>query len=142
MNDALMRGDEIKRLLPQRAPILMVETLYSATETEAETGLTLAVDNMFIVNGRFREPGLVEHIAQSASALAGYNAYKKNLPAPIGYIGEVKKCKILRLPEAGDELRTRLQIVSEVNGVSLLKADTLVDGEVIATTNMKIFIEA
>ncbi|MBR1632018.1 MAG: beta-hydroxyacyl-ACP dehydratase [Paludibacteraceae bacterium] len=136
-----MSGKEIERLLPQRPPILMIDQLIEATEHEARTALTIVQNNIFCVDNNFREPGIIEHIAQSASALAGYNALCQSQPAPVGYIGEVKKFHINRLPKAGDTLQTHLQIVSEVNGVSLLKAETMVETELIASGQLKIFIE-
>lgn len=139
--EPLFVGEGIKRLIPQRAPIMMVDTFFSATDTEANTGLTILPDNFFVSEGKFREPGLIEHIAQSASAFAGYNCYKDNKPAPIGYIGEVKKCVINRLPNAGETLHTHIQILSEVMNVSLLAAETRSGEEVIATCRMKISIQ-
>jgi 3-hydroxymyristoyl/3-hydroxydecanoyl-(acyl carrier protein) dehydratases len=136
-----IKGEGIKELIPQRFPIMMVDTFYGATDTEADTGLTVADDNMFCSDGFFMEPGLVEHIAQSASAFAGYKAKIKNEPTPIGFIGEVKKFRINFLPRSGDKLCTHIRIISEVLGVSLLTAETVVGEEVAAQCQMKIFIK-
>ena len=137
----MIKGEGIKELIPQREPMIMVDTFYGATESEADTGLRIADNNLFCSEGFFMEPGLVEHIAQSASAFAGYNAKVKNEPTPIGYIGEVKKFRINFLPRSGDELRTHIRIISEVLGVSLLTAETMVNGEIAAQCQMKIFIK-
>ena len=137
----MIKGEGIKDLIPQRYPMIMVDTFYGATESDVDTGLTVEEDNLFFSDGFFTEPGLVEHIAQSASAFAGYKAKVKNEPTPIGYIGEVKKFRINFLPRAGDELRTHIRIISEIFGVSLLTAETTVDGEVAARCQMKIFIK-
>ena len=136
-----IKGEGIKELIPQRYPIIMVDTFYGATDTEADTGLTVADDNLFCSDGFFMEPGLVEHIAQSASAFAGYKAKIKNKPAPIGFIGEVKKFRINFLPRSGDKICTHIRIISEVLGVSLLTAESLVGEEVAAQCQMKIFIK-
>ena len=136
-----IKGDGIKELIPQRFPIMMVDTFYGATDTEADTGLTVADDNLFCSGGFFLEPGLVEHIAQSASAFAGYKAKVRNEPTPIGFIGEVKKFRINFLPRSGDKLRTHIRIISEVLGVSLLTAETMVGEEIAAQCQMKIFIK-
>ena len=137
----MIKGEGIKDLIPQRDPMIMVDTFYGATESDADTGLVVAEDNLFCSEGVFMEPGLVEHIAQSASAFAGYKAKVKNEPTPIGYIGEVKKFRINFLPCRGDELRTHIRIISEIFGVSLLTAETTVNGEVAAQCQMKIFIK-
>ena len=137
----MIKGEGIKDLIPQRYPMIMVDAFYGSTETDADTGLTVEEDNLFCSDGFFTEPGLVEHIAQSASAFAGYKAKVKNEPPPIGYIGEVRKFRINFLPRAGDELRTHIRIISEIFGVSLLTAETTADGEVAAQCQMKIFIK-
>jgi predicted hotdog family 3-hydroxylacyl-ACP dehydratase len=136
-----IKGESIKELIPQRDPIIMIDTFYGATDSEADTGLTVLSDNLFCSNGRFMEPGLVEHIAQSASAYAGYKAKMKSEPTPVGYIAEVKKFRIHFLPRTGDTLHTHIRIISEALGVSLLTAETKVDGEVSARCQMKIFIK-
>lgn len=138
---AEIRGEGIKDYIPQRDPIIMVDTLYGATDDEADTGLTITDDNLFCSEGIFGEPGLVEHIAQSASAFAGYKASVKDGPAPLGFIGEVKKFRIHFLPHSGDELRTHIRIISEVLGISLITAETTVNGKVAAQCQMKIFIK-
>jgi predicted hotdog family 3-hydroxylacyl-ACP dehydratase len=136
-----IRGEGIRELIPQREPVIMIDAFYGATESEADTGLAVSDGNMFCDEGRFTEPGLVEHIAQSASAFAGYKAKAGNRPVPAGYIAEVRKFRIYFLPHTGDELRTHIQILSEVLGVSLLTAETKVNGEVAVRCQMKIYIK-
>ena len=57
-----------------------------------------------------------------------------------GYIGEIKKCVIARLPKAGESLVTEIDIVSEVGDISLARAVTRVGGETVCECQMKIFI--
>lgn len=138
----LYEGEGIKELIPQRHPIMMVDTFYDATEMECNTGLTILKDNIFCEKGSLLEPGIIEHIAQSASAHAGYKEKLKNsLNPPIGYIGEVKKFKLFRKPNVGEHLRTNIKIASEVMNVSLIKTETRVNEEIIASCQMKIFIK-
>lgn len=139
--EPLFSGDGVKRLIPQREPIIMVDTFFEATDTDARTGLTVQPGNFFARDGKFREPGLIEHIAQSASAFAGYACFKEGKPAPVGYIGEVKKCVIHRLPLVGETLRTHIHVMSEVMGVTLLSAETESDGAPVAECRMKISIQ-
>ena len=137
---ALFEGNGIHSLIPQRAPMMMLDAFFGGSDTEAYTGLTIQADNLFCVDGRFTEPGLIEHIAQSASALAGYKAYCRQQTAPVGYLGEVKKCRIFRLPEVGEQLRTSVQILSEALKISLLSAEIKSGNDTVATCQMKIFV--
>ena len=139
--DALFSEDGVLSLIPQRAPVIMLDTFYEGSETEASTGLTVQPDNIFCVNGRFTEPGLMEHIAQSASAHAGYKALCKQQSAPLGFIGEIKKFRVFRLPAIGEQLKTSVQVLSEVLNISLISAEIKSADEPIATCQMKIFIQ-
>jgi len=139
--DALFSGDGILSLILQRAPIIMLDAFYEGNETEASTGLTVQPDNLFCVNGRLTEPGLIEHIAQSASAHAGYKALCKQQTSPLGFIGEIKKLRIFRLPAVGEQLITNIAVISEVLNISLISAEIKSGGEIVACCQMKIFIQ-
>ena len=139
--DALFSGDRILSLILQRAPIIMIDAFFEGNETEALTGLTVQPDTMFCAGGRLTEPGLMEHIAQSASAHAGYKAQCKQKTAPLGFIGEIKKFRVFRLPAVGEQLRTSVTVLSEVLNISLITAEIKAAGEPIATCQMKIFVK-
>lgn len=141
MTDVLFEGEGIKQLIPQRDPIMMVERFGDATETEASTALTVTTGNLFLKNGCLQEPGLIEHIAQSAAAFAGYGTFRQGLAPRLGYIGEIKNFRISRLPEAGEVLETRLKVLGEASGVTLLTAETQSAGSKVAECRMKIFLK-
>ena len=137
----LFENEQIHSLIPQRKPIIMVDTFFEGSETHAITGLTIQADNLFCRKGVFTEPGLIEHMAQSASAMAGYTANLQQKQAPIGYIGEIKKFRVLRCPDIGETLQTTIHVLSEVLNISLVSADTNVGDELVASCQMKIFIQ-
>lgn len=138
----LYQGEDIKKLIPQRGPIMMVDKFYSVEGDTAQTGLTLTQSNYFIEkDGKIAEPGLIEHIAQSASAFAGHKALIAGAPTPIGYIGEVKKFHCYSRPAVGAELHTTITMGAEVNGVTIIYGETKSNDVVVADTQMKIFVE-
>lgn len=137
----LFKGEEIFELIPQRAPIVMVDTLYEADDVSGKTGLTISEDNIFCRDNHMQEPGLIEHIAQSAAAFAGYKTFKDELPPKLGFIGEIKKCKINTLPKAGERLTTNLKVLGEAAGITLVSAETFVSDTLIVSCQMKIFIQ-
>ena len=47
----------------------------------------------------FKEPGLVENIAQTAAARAGYISHTENKPVLVGYIGAVNNLQVFSLPK-------------------------------------------
>ncbi len=138
----LITNEGLYQLIPQRPPIVMVDALWDASAIEAHTALTIAADNIFVANGCMQEVGLIEHIAQSAAAFAGYDTFQKGLPPRLGFIGEIKRfCLHGTLPQIGQTLRTQLTILGEAAGVTLMAARTSVDNVPIAECQMKIFLQ-
>jgi len=140
-NKPLLEGEGLYNLIPQRDPIVMVDTFFCADETSAEMGLRVQSGCLFCEAGLLREPGMIEHVAQSAAAFAGYAPYTRGEQPKLGFIGEVKKFRISRLPRVGEFLHTSLRVLGEAAGVTLIAAETRVEDEVLATCQMKIFIK-
>ena len=137
----IFKGEYIHQLIPQRPPIVMVDVVWSASETEAEAGLTVRQDNIFVDDGKLREAGLIEHIAQSAAAFAGYNNILSGEKPKLGFIGEIKDCCLSVLPEVGSELRTHVRLVTEIGGIRLISAEVRIGETIAATCLMKIFLK-
>ncbi len=134
---------DIKQLIPQRSPIVMIDELLCVNGDEAQCQLTVRPDNFFIDEDTLMaEPGLIEHIAQSASAFAGYRAVQAGATEPpVGYIGEVKNFHIYRRPKIGDVLVTTITMGPEVEGITIIRGETKCGDEVVADTTMKIFVK-
>lgn len=128
-------------LIPQRPPIVMVDVVWSADEKSADTGLTIQEDNIFVKDGLFREPGLIEHIAQSAAAFAGYGTFVRGEEPKLGFIGEIKDCVFNLMPPVGSELRTHIQLVTVIGGIRLINAEVRLKDELVATCVMKFFLK-
>lgn len=140
-NQVLLKGEELYQLIPQRNPIVMIDALFNVDGQCAETGLSITDDNVFCENGIFSESGLIEHIAQSAAAFVGYDSYTKGKLPRLGFIGEVKKFKITRLPQMGERLHSILKVLGEVDGVTLIVAETFSKNEMLVRGQMKIFLK-
>jgi len=136
-------GEAIKKLIPQRDPIMMIDALLKAEGDVCNTTLLVRENNFFIEaeDHLMSEPGLIEHIAQSASAFAGYRCVEQGQVAPIGYIGEVKKFHCYRRPRIGELLETTVTMGAEINGITIITGEVHVGQEVVADTQMKIFVE-
>ncbi|MBO4332069.1 MAG: hydroxymyristoyl-ACP dehydratase [Paludibacteraceae bacterium] len=140
----MQQGEEIKQLIPQREPIMMIDTFYGATETTGKSGLTVLADNVFCEDGQLREMGVIEHIAQTCAAYNGVKNKKNNgveSKPKLGYIGEIKKCQIARLPRIGEQLVTEVEATAQVMNVTLMEATTKIGSETIASCQIKLFEE-
>mgnify|MGYP004575103485 CR=1 FL=1 len=134
---------DIKKLIPQRSPIMMVDELLRVEGDEAVCQLCVREDNFFIDSDKLMaEPGLIEHIAQSASAFAGYQAIAAGATEPpVGYIGEVKNFHLYARPKIGDTIVTTITMGPEVEGITIIRGESKVNNETVADTTMKIFIK-
>ncbi|MBQ9138410.1 MAG: hydroxymyristoyl-ACP dehydratase [Alistipes sp.] len=132
--------DNILDLIPQRAPIVMVDEFLGIDENLSRTRFAVYKDNIFVEDNRLSECGLIEHIAQSAAARIGYIFRSKNQAVPIGYIGSVNDFSILRHPAVGEQIFTTIEVLQEVLGITLIRAVCCVAGEQIASCKMKIFL--
>jgi predicted hotdog family 3-hydroxylacyl-ACP dehydratase len=136
-------GEDIKRLIPQRDPFMMVDTVEERDSTNAVTTLAVRQDNYFILpDNTLAETGLIEHMAQSCSALAGCQVLSQQLPAPpVGIIGEVKHFACHRRPRVGESLTTTVTFGMSFGNVTLATGHTSVGDEPIADVNLKIFMQ-
>ena len=138
----LITAGEILDCIPQRTPIVMVDTFYGIDEQGcARSGLTVTADNLFVADGVLDECGIVEHIAQSAALRAGYMDRSRGEKVRLGYIGAVNDLKVHALPPVGSRLVTQNVIEQTVMNVTLLSARTECDGKPVAECRMKIYLE-
>ena len=138
--EALIAGEEIKDYIPQRKPIIMVDSFYGIDDKKSFSGLTVEEDNILVENGLLSDAGIIEHIAQSCAVRVGYYYRQQQLPVPIGFIGAIKNMKILSLPQVGQKLFTTVTILQEIFDITLVSVEVDVNQTLIATGEMKIFL--
>ena len=133
--------EHVKRLIPQREPILMVDCIGEVTEDCGIAGLTITGENLFVENGILCEPGIIEHIAQSAAVVMGYECLHENRPVPLGFIASVRNLTVRKRPLVGDSIRTRVNVENRILNVVIVQAKTFLNSEEIASCEMRIFVE-
>ena len=136
----IVTKENIQSLIPQRPPFVMIDELVYSDEKSSRTSLLITNDNLFVVNGELREPGLLENIAQTAAARAGHDAVTENKPVKVGYIGAVKNFEVFKLPVLNDRIETEITVEDQVFGATLITGITKCNDELIARCEMKIFI--
>ena len=128
------------KCIPQRSPIVMVDTLHAFNDNEVSAGLSIDTTGLFIKNNALQEPGLIEHMAQTVALHTGFGFYVKKQQAPMGYIGSIANLKINRLPIAGEKIHTTATILQEFAGITLVDIICQINNETIATAQMKTVI--
>ncbi|WP_430614486.1 hypothetical protein [Flavobacterium sp. JP2137] len=137
VNLPIVDREQIAQLIPQRDPIVMVDTLWSFGQTQVVAGLTVMGNNILADAGVLQEAGLIEHMAQTVALHTGYDFFCKGLVAPVGYIGSIKEIVIYRLPRVSDKIVSTAHILQEFMGVTLVEVETTLNGEVLAKGQMK-----
>ena len=122
--EVIIQGEGILNLIPQRPPIVMVDSFFGIEKNHSYSGLTVTA-----------------HIAQSAAARIGFLYTRQGEKVPLGFIGSVDKLKIYDLPKNGMKLFTEITVVQEVFDITLISAQVKVEDKLIAECRMKIFIK-
>ena len=125
----IISGEGILNLIPQRPPIVMVDSFCGIEDDCSYSGLTVTDDNIFCQEGKLQE------------ARIGYIYLQKNEPVPLGFIGSVDKLTLHRTPETGQELSTEITVIQEVFDITLISACVSTTEGVIAECRMKIFLD-
>jgi len=133
--------DKVLSLIPQKYPMAMVDGLLESDHEKTVSTLTIEPENIFVENGFFKEPGMIENIAQTAALRSGFEADKNGVEPSVGFIGSVKKMKIYSLPEVGQTLNTMLTILLEMENISVVKGEITVNGNLVAEGEMNIFLQ-
>ncbi|MEP7165069.1 MAG: 3-hydroxyacyl-ACP dehydratase [Ferruginibacter sp.] len=132
--------DSILSFIPQRPPFVMVDEIIYSDEKTTRSKFLVKADNIFVENGILKEPAMVENIAQTAAARAGYIAQAENKPVRVGYIGGIKNLLITGYPKINDEIITEITIENQIFDVSVISGKISCNEFVVAQCEMKIFI--
>lgn len=109
---------DIKKYLPHREPMLMVDMIVAMNNEMVQTVFTLKDNNIFLENNIFVEAGLIENAAQTCSAIVAKGFYldennqDKEDVEVIGFISALKTLKIHTLPKVGNTITTKAVLTS------------------------------
>lgn len=137
----LATRETISNFIPQRAPLIMVHNLLEAGDDYAITQLQIEADNFFVSDGLFREPGLVENIAQSAAVQLGFQCAQEKVPVPMGFITAIKDLEVFSLPALNSVITTMVKITNKVFDVTLIEGKVEQEGRVVCSCEMRIFVK-
>ena len=130
---------EVHRMIPQQPPMAMVDGLIANDENSTTSRLILDKGNIFCRDGFFREPGLIENVAQTAALHAGYEAWKNKTEVKKGFIGAVKNFAVYRLPKDDDTLQTTITVTGKLMNAMMIKGRVFANNTLMAEGEMSIF---
>ena len=137
----LVSADKITDFIPQRPPFVMVGDLRRRENNYAISQFYIEQENVLVKDGKFTVSGLLENIAQTAAANAGYDCYLKNIPVPLGFIGAISKVSVLALPKKETTITTKIEVLQEVFGITLIQGEVTQGDKQIISCQMKIMIQ-
>ena len=132
---------DLIRYIPQREPMVMIHGLEEVSEQHAVTFLHIFSTNIFVKEGKLREPGLIENIAQSAAVQAGYLCIKNGIPVTVGFIARIKKLEIMEFPPVNVDIQTTISITNNVFDMSMVTGEIFWREKLICHCEMTIFIK-
>ena len=144
----LISRENVLQLIPQRPPIVMVDGLKEHAAESSVSVLHISADNIFVADGHFQMPGLIENIAQTVALRAGYEHMLRiqaeggaAIKPPVGFIGEVKNLVINFLPPADVQIETRVDLLHNIFTASVVKGTVTYNGQIAAECEMKVFVQ-
>ena len=124
--------------IPQKPPIVMIDNILLSKDDVFVTDLLVRPDNIFVENGRLRETGLMENIAQTSAARVGFCSDGAHVP--IGVIGGINHFELHHLPKVGQTLITSIRVVAGVANALVVDSTVTCEEELVAICSMKVFI--
>lgn len=137
-----MIQEKILPYIPQRPPFVMIDDVVSATEQSSVCSFTIREGHLFVENGFFTEPGLIENMAQTAAAGTGYFAARQGKAASVGFIGALKGLHITALPKVGDTITTTITFLHQIMNAHIVQGIVNLNDKNIASCELKIFLQS
>lgn len=136
-----LRSVDVHGLLPQQEPFVMIDRLVQFGMMSAVSELEVRDSNIFADDGFLSASGMMENIAQTCAARVGfYNKYILHNEVQVGFIGAIRNYMIQKLPPVGTVITTRVDILEEVFGITLARAEIRNADTVFATAEIKLSV--
>jgi len=116
----------------------MVSRLLHADGSTTRTSFRIDAENPLVDSGCFTEAGLLENIAQTVAAGAGWISASQGKTATPGYIVSVKDFTVSSLPRVGEELLTEITVTDRIADIIVISGKVTCSDSVIAACEMKI----
>lgn len=141
VKEPIVNQDDILNYIPQRLPIVLISKIYKCDHESIITGFNIPNNHIFSKNNALVESGIVENMAQTAAAMAGYEAVVNKSKPRVGFIANIKNLEINFLPSIEFEVLTEVKTKTQVMNVSIIEAKSYSNNQLVASCEMKIFLQ-
>ena len=135
------RITDIQTLLPHRAPMLMVDEILEINENFISTKFRINSDNIFLDENKFCESGLTEHCAQTSATILGNSLSAENGKPMIGFIASIKKIEIFDLPDVGETIISKAELISKYENICQVKCETFLGEKLLLQAEISMFVQ-
>lgn len=140
-SEEYLRSIDVHTVLPQQEPFVMIGCLTHFEMMTSTTETLITDNNIFVDNGHFSASGMMENIAQTCAARVGfYNKYVLHKDVQVGFIGAIRNYVVNSLAPLGSVIRTKVDILEEIFGMTLANAEITCGDEIIATAEIKLSV--
>jgi 3-hydroxyacyl-[acyl-carrier-protein] dehydratase len=139
MAAAVMKFEEVRTVLKQRFPMIMVDSVISLEPGKCIRTTKNVTGNEIQFLGHFPEhavmPGtlIVEAIGQSASILFSKTTGTGTRPGEFLVLGSINNMRFLAPVVPGDRMEIELRVLKFIEDLALVEAVATVEGMVVAT---------
>jgi len=137
----LIEKEHITNFLPQRPPFVMIDCLVDANDIGFLSSFRIDEDNLFLDGTILSESALIENIAQTCAAGFGYLGSQRGEEAGrLGFIGAVSRVSVSSLPQLGDEVQTKIELLNAFDSIHLVQGTAMVGGKTLMECQLKIVL--
>jgi 3-hydroxyacyl-[acyl-carrier-protein] dehydratase len=142
MSKPLMSFEEVRGLLKQRFPLLMIDNVTSLTPGSAITAIKNVSGNEIQFLGHFPEhaimPGtlIVEAIGQAASILFSKTTDSGSAPGEFLMLGTINNMRFVTPIVPGDRMEINIKVLKIVQDMALVEGVVNVDGTLAASGHL------
>lgn len=135
-NDTVLNVQDIKKLIPHRFPLLLIDQVRDIVPNESAVGIKNVTINEDYFNGHFPAqpvmPGvmIVEAMAQTAAVLVRKSSkgIKEN---SLVYFLTIDKCKFRHLVTPPDQLKLHVRVIRGSKKIWRFAGQAKVDGKIV-----------
>ena len=111
----ILTGDQILPYIPQRAPMVFVDTFYGMIDNAQYSSLLVTPDMVFVEDGKLLDIGLIEFLTQSGYVWFSYREkvilQKSDLEITKGYLCKIKNVHVSSTPPIGTRIYSRMDVI-------------------------------
>jgi predicted hotdog family 3-hydroxylacyl-ACP dehydratase len=135
----ILTGDQILPYIPQRPPMVFVDTFYGLIDNALYSSLLVTPDMVFVEDGKLLDIGLIEFLTQSGYVWFSYREkvilQKGDLEITKGYLCKIKNVHVSDTPSIGTRIYSRMDVIffsssfSTIHMTAYTEDGTLAEGD-------------